>query len=284
MLGGVVVNADSMQVYRDLRVLTARPSADEEAAVPHRLYGHVDGATNYSVGRYVADAAAVLADIEEAGQVPIICGGTGLYFRALIDGLSAIPPVPDAVRAALRARTDPLPAPAIHAQLARVDPVMAARLRPTDRLRLQRALEVVEATGRSLASFQGEREAGPLAGRPVIAAFLAPDRDALRARIDARFDAMMAEGALAEVECLMARGLDPARPVRRAPGVPGLIAFLKGEISRDEAIARAKADTRAYAKRQFTWFRNQMPDWPWIDPAEAVDNIVERAGKYFAKT
>ncbi len=268
-LDGVVINADSMQVYADLRILTARPSVEEEALAPHRLYGSVDGAVNYSVGRWLADAAQVLAGTRAAGQVPIFIGGTGLYFKALIEGLSSIPPVPDAVRERLRAEFAAYETPVLHAHLSARDPQAAAQIQPNDRQRIMRALEVLEATGRSIAAFRDAREPGPLTGTPVARLFLAPEREVLRERIDKRFDAMMEAGAFEEVARLAARNLDPALPVMRAHGVPGLIAHLHGEVSLADAIARGKADTRAYAKRQFTWFRNVLPGWHWHAP-EAV--------------
>jgi tRNA dimethylallyltransferase len=271
--GGVVVNADSMQVYRDLRVLTARPTPGEEAQAPHRLYGHVDAGENYSVGRYVRDAAIVLHETWAAGRLPIMTGGTGLYFKALVDGLSAVPPVAADVRDRVRRETEGLDTVAIHARLAAADPASAAALRPSDRLRVLRAIEVVAATGRPLASFRGNRTPGPLAGADIVKLFLAPDRDWLRARIDARFRAMVARGALDEVRALAARGLDPMLPAMRAHGVPALIAHLRGERPLDDAIAIGQADTRRYAKRQFTWFRTQMPGWTWVAPDEATDAL-----------
>jgi tRNA dimethylallyltransferase len=273
-VGGVIVNADSMQVYADLRVITARPTEAEEALAPHRLYGHVDGAANYSVGRYLADAGAQVAELRARGRPPIVVGGTGLYFKALLEGLSVVPAVPDEVRAAVRARSEGRSTPALHAELAAVDPDGAARLQPQDRLRILRALEVWETTGRPLASFQEERSPAPLAGLPTVRLFLAPDRAALKRRIDARFGAMLAAGALDEVRALAARGLDPALPIMRAHGVPGLLAYLSGEIALDEAVARGQADTRSYAKRQFTWFRHQMPGWRWLDPDEARADLL----------
>lgn len=266
-LGGTVVNADSMQVYADLRVITARPTLEEEAQVPHRLYGHVDAAENYSVGRWLTDAAAAIADIAQAGRVPIVTGGTGLYFKALTEGLSDIPPVPDDVRATVRAGAEGRDTPRLHADLAARDPETARRVNPTDRQRILRALEVLAATGRPLASFRQHRRPGPLAGAPVAKMFLAPDREAVNARIDRRFLSMMEEGALDEVARLAARGLDPALPAMRAHGVPWLIRHLKGEIGLDAAIAGAQVDTRHYAKRQFTWFRHQAPDFEWVAPA-----------------
>jgi tRNA dimethylallyltransferase len=271
---GVVINADSMQVYADLRVITARPTVQEEALAPHRLYGHVDGAVNYSVGRYVEDAAQVLAEVRDAGQTPILVGGTGLYFKALTEGLSDIPPVPEDVRDAVRSLCEGRESAALHELLQERDPEGAAKLRPSDRLRIMRALEVQAATGRSIRSFHDEKVPGPLADADAIKLFLAPDREALRARIDARFAEMMGQGALDEVARLMARGLDPMLPVMRAHGVPGLIAHLRGEVSLEEAVTRAQNDTRAYAKRQFTWFRNSMPGWTWASPEDGYAAVT----------
>jgi tRNA dimethylallyltransferase len=271
---GVVINADSMQVYADLRVITARPTVQEEALAPHRLYGHVDGAVNYSVGRYVEDAAQVLAEVRDAGQTPILVGGTGLYFKALTEGLSDIPPVPQDVRDAVRSLCEGRESAALHELLQERDPEGAAKLRPSDRLRIMRALEVQAATGRSIRSFHDEKVPGPLAEADAIKLFLAPDREALRARIDARFAEMMGQGALDEVARLMARGLDPMLPVMRAHGVPGLIAHLRGEVSLEEAVTRAQNDTRAYAKRQFTWFRNSMPGWTWASPEDGYAAVT----------
>jgi tRNA dimethylallyltransferase len=263
--GGVVVNTDSMQVYADLRVLTARPDEAEEAAVPHRLYGHVDGATNYSLGHFARDAAALLATLD--GRLPVFVGGTGLYFRTLEQGFSELPPVPDDVRAEIRGRAEGQSTEALHADLACRDPEGAARLRPSDRMRVMRALEVFAATGRPIASFYGDPVPGPLAGLALKKVFLAPDREVLRRRIDARFRTMIAAGAIEEVAALRARGLDPLLPVMRAHGVPGLIAHLDGTLDLEDAIVKGQADTRAYAKRQFTWFRHQMGEsWQWLDP------------------
>ncbi|MCJ2014590.1 tRNA (adenosine(37)-N6)-dimethylallyltransferase MiaA [Methylobacterium sp. J-076] len=266
--GGVVVNTDSMQVYSDLRVLTARPDAAEEAAVPHRLYGHVDGATNYSLGHFARDVAALLDSL--GGRLPVFVGGTGLYFRALEQGFSELPPVPEEIRAEIRREAEGRPTEALHADLALRDPGGAARLRPSDRMRVMRALEILAATGRPIASFYGDPVPGPLAGLNLKKIFLAPDRALLRARIDARFRTMIAAGALDEVAALRRRRLDPMLPVMRAHGVPGLIAHLDGSLSLEDAIARGQADTRAYAKRQVTWFRHQMGEgWRWADPEAA---------------
>jgi tRNA dimethylallyltransferase len=272
--GGVVINADSMQVYRDLQIITARPTPEEMGEVPHRLYGHVDGAVNHSAAAYVAEAASLLAELERAGVLPVVVGGTGLYFKALTEGLSEIPPVPEEVRAEFRAWALPRETSELHAELARKDPEMAARLRPSDRLRVMRALEVLLATGRSLASFQGARQPGPLAGRCLLRLFLTPERELIRARIDARFETMMTQGALDEVAALRERRLDPLLPVMRAHGVPGLIAHLDGRLSLAEAVARGQADTRAYAKRQMTWFRHQMAGWTAVMPEEALATAI----------
>jgi tRNA dimethylallyltransferase len=269
-LGGMVINADSMQVYRDLRVITARPTPAEDAVVPHRFYGHVDGGVNYSVGRYVADAADLLTQLPD-GTPPIFVGGTGLYFKALTAGLSDIPPVPEEIREAVRRESEGLATSDLYRLLAARDPETAGTLRPSDRLRIQRALEVFGATGRPLVTFHGERQPGPLSGTPVVKLFLAPDRDELRRRIDSRFRIMIEAGAMEEVRALAARGLDPMLPVMRAHGVPGLLAHLRGEITLEEAIARGQGDTRRYAKRQFTWFRHQLPDWRWVQPEKGFE-------------
>lgn len=271
-LGGVIVNADSMQVYRDLRIITARPAPEDEAQAPHRLYGHVDAGVNFSVGRYVTDAVAVLADLR--GCIPIFVGGTGLYFKALTEGLSEMPPVPDAVRDAVRRESEGLETSQLHRLLADRDPDTARTLRPSDRLRVQRALEIVAATGRPLVSFHGTRQPGPLAELPLIKLFLAPEREMVRAQIDRRFAAMIERGALDEVRRLGERRLDPMLPAMRAHGVPGLLAHLREEISLPEAVMRGQADTRRYAKRQFTWFRHQLADWTWIPPEDGYDAAV----------
>lgn len=266
---GVLINADSMQVYRDLRLLTARPSEEEETLASHALFGHIDGAVNYSVGLWLNDAAQALEDARREGRLPIFVGGTGLYFKALTQGLSDIPQVPEEVRASVRARARDAPVEVLHAELAGRDPAMAARLRPTDPQRILRALEILEATGQSLASFQIERKPPLLDTTRALALFLAPGRESLAQRIDARFDAMLDAGALEEARALRRRGLDPALPVMRAHGVPRLIAFLNGEISLAEAAASAKLETRQYAKRQFTFARRQLPSFQWASQQEA---------------
>ncbi len=268
-----IVNADAMQVYRDLRVLTARPSAAEERRAPHLLFGEVDGAENFSAGRWLARAHEILAEAQNRAGPLIFVGGAGLYFRALTEGLSDIPRVPEAVRAAVRAEAEGQSTPSLHATLAERDPLTAARLRPSDRQRVLRALEVVAATGRPLVEFHGAREAPALAADAWTGLFLAPERAALNARIEARFDEMLRDGALDEVAALAARRLDPALPAMRAHGVRHLIAHLDGRLSLEAASAHAVRDTRRYAKRQFTWARHQMPEFLWIAP-----EATEKAG------
>ena len=268
-LGGVLVNADSMQVYRDLRVLTARPDQEDETKAPHRLFGHVDGAVNYSAGLWLANASVALNEARREGRLPIFVGGTGLYFKALTQGLSAIPPVPEDVRAKIRARGAGVPVAELHASLMRRDPATAARLRPSDPQRILRALEVFEATGKSLVTFQGARAAPLLDEKDVFAVFLATERHALKARIDARFEVMLQAGALQEAARLRERRLDPALPVMRAHGVPHLIAHLNGEISLAETAMRAKLDTARYAKRQLTFARHQLASFQWLTAQEA---------------
>ncbi|MBR1226749.1 MULTISPECIES: tRNA (adenosine(37)-N6)-dimethylallyltransferase MiaA [unclassified Bradyrhizobium] len=267
--GGVVINTDSMQVYRDLRIITARPTPAEEAQAPHWLYGHVDAAVNFSAGAWVADAAKMLSEAQAAKRLPIFVGGSGLYFKALTRGLSAVPPIPAEVRDSVRARLERDGVEALHAELAKRDPATAERLKPRDRARIARALEVVEATGRALTDWHREGLPPLLPQGEFHALFLAPERDQLYARIDARFDAMLAAGALEEVAGLAARHLAPLLPAMKAHGVPALIRHLKGEISQAEAAEIGRADTRHYAKRQFTWFRHQLPEFEWVAPEAA---------------
>jgi tRNA dimethylallyltransferase len=256
-LGGTVINADSMQVYAGLRVLTARPSPEEEAAAPHRLYGEHDPGAAASVAWWRGRALAEMA----AARLPILCGGTGLYFRALTQGLSEVPPIPPAAREEARALLAEAGAPALHARLAAEDPETAARLRPSDGQRLARAWEVWRGTGQGLAAWQRAPGTGPAMrdGAPWRFAVLRldPPREALRAAIGARWQAMMEAGAVEEVRGLLARGLDPALPAMRAHGVPELSAMLRGEIDRTEAGRRACLAIGQYTKRQATWFRHQ---------------------------
>jgi tRNA dimethylallyltransferase len=272
--GGVVINTDSMQVYRDLRVLTARPTPEEEAAVAHRLYGHVDASINFSAGAWVTDAASVLAEARRQNRLPIFAGGSGLYFKALTRGLSAVPPIPPEIRESVRARLERDGVKALHAELARRDGVSAERLKPRDRTRIARALEVVEATGRSLTDWHREGQPPILPQGEFTALFLSPEREALSARIDARFDAMLKAGVLEEVAALAARNLDPLLPAMKAHGVPALIRYLAGELTLEEAAIIGRADTRHYAKRQFTWFRHQLPEFEWVPPEAARERLA----------
>ena len=278
-LRGVIINADSMQVYRDLRVITARPTAKEEQGVPHRLYGRVDAAENYSVGRWRADAMATLETTRRYGRAAIVVGGTGLYFNALTRGLAAVPPIPAEVRESVRARLTNDGVSALHNELRERDPVAAARLMPGDRARITRALEVVLATGRSLLDWHGEGNAAALDAARAAKIFLMSDRDQLLRRIDARFDAMMLEGALEEVRALAARNLDSELPAMKAHGVPWLIRHLRGESNLEEAVEGAKRDTRQYTKRQATWFRNQLPEFIGVEPRNAISSIEDQLRK-----
>ncbi|WP_131113227.1 tRNA (adenosine(37)-N6)-dimethylallyltransferase MiaA [Lichenihabitans psoromatis] len=267
--GGTIINADSMQIYADLTVLSSRPGAVDLAQAPHRLFGHVDGAEPYSVARWLTEVASEIEAARQSSKLPIVVGGTGLYFKALTQGLSAIPTVPQAVRDRVRREAESLPVATLHARLALLDPATAARLRPTDPQRIIRALEVFEATGRSLASFQGDREPPVLPTTAVIGLCLTPERTALNARIDARFDRMVADGALDEVATLGERRLDPALPVMRALGVPSFLSYLDGSLTLDEAIAAAKLQTRQYAKRQMTFARHQL-NFTAVQPDDAA--------------
>jgi tRNA dimethylallyltransferase len=268
-LGGAIVNADSMQVYRDLRVLTARPSPEEERLVAHRLFGHVDAAENYSAGRYLADAARTLQELPP-GVVPILTGGTGLYFKSLMTGLAAIPAVDPAIRAALRDRLETEGVEALHAELAAKDPAGAARIMPRDRSRILRALEVHQATGRPISDWHREGLPPVIDPDRALKIFLHPERGELTRRIEKRFGIMLGEGAIGEVRALDARGLPDTLPAMKAHGVPWLRRYLHGEITLEQAAEGAVMDTRRYAKRQVTWFRNQMPGWTWTTPQEGL--------------
>ena len=254
---GVIINADAMQVYRELRILTARPSDEDEAQVPHRLYGHVAGASAYSVARWLADAAAEIEAVWRSGRVPVIVGGTGLYFKALEQGLADIPLIPPDITAKWRlARGD------LHAELAKRDQGAAARLNPNDRQRIIRALEVFEGTGKPLDYWQrAAQSAAVLAGVEIERIFLNPERRTLHARANERFARMVKEGGIEEVKALLALGLDEKLPVMKAIGVKQLAAWLSGWRGLDEAIAAGQTATRHYIKRQLTWWRHQMPGW-----------------------
>jgi tRNA dimethylallyltransferase len=277
-LGGIVINADSMQVYRDLRVITARPSEADEARIPHLLYGHVDAAENYSVGRWVKDVEGAVRDTVAAGGVPIVTGGTGLYFKILTSGLAAVPPTPPQVRAALRARFERDGIASLYAELTRTDPKSASRLMPNDSSRILRALEVMQTTGRSLRDWHGQGMPALIDASSAAKVFLAVERGALVERVERRFEAMLADGALEEVRALAGRKLDPLLPAMKAHGVPWLLRHLNGEIPLETARAGAQMDTRRYAKRQVTWFRNQLPDWPSATPEGALEALETQRG------
>jgi len=268
--GGTIINADSMQVYRDLRLITARPRVEEERRMPHALYGHVDAAENYSVGAWRSEAAAELAMAERQSRAAIVVGGTGLYFNALTRGLTAMPPIPKQVRDDVRARLKSDGAAALHDELKRLDPHAAARLNRGDRARISRALEVMVATGRSIRDWHEDAKPDGPDSLRAVRIFLSPERDELARRIGARFDAMIEAGAIEEVRALMARNLDPSLPAMKAHGVPWLIHQLRGEITLEQAVEGAKRDTRRYTKRQETWFRNQLPEFAWVDPEKAL--------------
>jgi tRNA dimethylallyltransferase len=259
-----IVNADAMQVYDALRVTTARPTAEDETRAPHKLYGHVPASARYSVGAWLADAEAVLKEAERAGALAVVTGGTGLYFRALTEGLAEIPAIPREKRAEWAARLRAEGIAGLHALLAERDPASAESIRPSDPQRTLRALEVLDATGRPLSEWQKMKSAPPLVGADVPRLVLEPERAELHRRIEVRFDRMVAEGALAEVEALLARNLNSDLPVMKAIGVRAFAAHLRDEVTLESAIATAKAETRRYAKRQSTWFRNQMQEWPRV--------------------
>lgn len=270
---GTVINADSMQIYGEARILTARPPEADTARVPHLLFSHVSVNEPYSAGRYQAEAAHALSVARNAGRVPIFTGGTGLYFSALLDGLAEIPPVPAGVRAQVRARREAIGAEAFHNELTTRDPQTAAKLRASDTQRTLRAYEVFEATGRPLIAWQSEKGTPVLEGLRLARFVISPERSELHTRIEQRFDAMLAAGAVEEAVLLA--GVDPALPAAKILGRRELLAAANGEITLDEAKSRAKAATRQYAKRQMTWFRHRMADWEWPDLADHSKIIPE---------
>lgn len=274
---GVVINADAMQVYHDLRILTARPTPADEACIPHSLYGHVDAAAPYSVAAWLAQAEHAIAAVRATGRLPIVVGGTGLYFAALTQGLSSVPTVPRTVRAYWRERQASTPPGVLHAELARRDPLTAALLRPSDPQRIVRALEVIDATGHSLAAYQAERQTPVVPPAAALAVVLAPDRTVLRARIAERFDEMMTAGAVDEALRLVARGLDAERPAMKAIGVSQLGELGAEVLVRDEAIARSVTASRQFAKRQETWFRNRFSHWPRAEGPDEAAALLARA-------
>jgi tRNA dimethylallyltransferase len=269
--GATIVNADSMQVYRELRVISARPTAEDEAAAPHRLYGHVAAAIRYSVGQWLRDAAAALEAARGDGRGAIVVGGTGLYFQALTEGLAEVPPIPEEVRAAVRDDARRLPLQTLHDRLAAVDPEGAKAVRVSDKARVVRALEVIEATGRSLGEWQRLPPAPAVVEAPMAKIVLAPPTPLLHRRIAARAERMIGDGAIAEAEALAALGLDAEMPAMKAIGVRELHAHVAGDTSLVEAIAAVTTETRRYAKRQMTWFRNQMPDWQRVEEPASLD-------------
>ena len=280
LFDGVVINADASQVYADLRVLTARPSAEEAGRVPHRLFGHIDAAdAGYSAARWAAEARAEIAVAHGTGKLPILVGGTGLYLRTLIDGIAPVPDIDPAIRAEVRA----LPVADAHRLLTAEDADAAARLAPADTTRVARALEVVRSTGRPLAAWQRERVGGIADTIDLAAAVLLPERDTLFERIDRRCVAMLGDGAIDEVAALVARTDVPAdAPIRRAIGVPPIAALLAGTLDQDAALAQIQLDTRRYAKRQYTWFRNQPPSH-WLRETESNEIIARLASLLRAK-
>ena len=260
----MIINADSAQVYRDLQIVSARPSPEDEARAPHRLYGYRDGGDPCSAADWAADAKAAIAEAREAGELPILVGGTGLYIRTLFDGIAPVPAIDPDVRAEVRS----LDVVEAYAALSEEDPEAAQRLRPSDSSRIARALEVVRSTGKPLSLWQHEKRGGIAADVALIPLLLLPPRDWLYARCDQRFENMMSDDGLEEVGRLLARNLDPSLPVMRAIGVPEIGGYLRGELLRERTLELGRIATRQYAKRQYTWFSRQPPaDWPrWTEP------------------
>lgn len=273
-IGAIVVNADASQVYADLSILSARPTEEEMAGVPHALFGHVDAAEAHNAARWSDEARDIISHAHGAGKVPVLVGGTGLYLRTLLYGIAPVPQIDPAVREAVRA----LPVAEAHAALAAADPQAAARLHPADTTRIARALEVVRSTGAPLSHWQEQREGGIADRITLTPLVLLPARDWLRERCDRRLVQMFDQGAVAEAEALFARRLDPDLPAMRAIGVPQIGRHLAGEIDRSEALIQAQAATRQYAKRQFTWFRHQPPaDWIRHEESLYIDSIGKLA-------
>lgn len=268
-LGGVIINADSMQVYKDLRVITARPSVEEEKAAPHRLYGTIDGAEACSAVEWSAMAMQEIERAWAGGLMPILVGGTGLYFKALLEGMVTIPPIDAKIRQAVRAEVQELGPQAMHAKLKALDAKAFERLEPADSQRISRAMEVVLSTGKALSTWQDEPHVGPLTlldGEGKIAKIVIDiDREILYERCDLRLEKMIKEGALDEIKSLLKRNLDPSLPILKALGVPSLSAYLEGKVTEHEAMVAAKTQTRQFAKRQLTWFRNQFAGWDRVN-------------------
>ncbi len=273
IVDGVIINADSMQIYDQLSILSARPTFKEMGGIEHRLYGYVTPGERYSVGRWLDDAVEAIRDVRAGGQCPILVGGTGLYFKALIEGLNVVPDVPEAIRVFWEAELDRLEAPeALHAVLAERDPAMAATLKPADGQRILRALEILDATGKSLLDWQKSDALrhDPAIAEGAIRMALCPPREQVYAKIEKRFDQMVELGGIDEAVHMAGLGIDPDLPAMKAIGVSYLADYDRGVLDYDEAIRLCKRDTRRYAKRQMTWIRNQMADWPLFDSAEAA--------------
>jgi tRNA dimethylallyltransferase len=273
---GTIINADSMQVYGELPVLSGQPSADERARIPHRLYGHIEATQRYSAGRYQEEAAAELAAAKSAGRIPIFAGGTGLYFNVLTQGLSPIPAIAPEIRTLVRQQFEQLGREKFYAELLRRDPASAA-LRPGDSQRLLRAADVLEATGRGIAEWQTVAGKPALQGMKTARFVMAPDRELLNERVDRRFEAMISQGVLDEVRALL--DLNPTLPAAHMLGFPELARHLRGEISLTEATATTQMLTRRFAKRQLTWFRRYMADWHWIRSGDPGDILASIAGE-----
>ncbi|WP_417465109.1 tRNA (adenosine(37)-N6)-dimethylallyltransferase MiaA [Kordiimonas sp.] len=274
-LNGVIINADSMQVYKGLRVITARPSEEDEAKEPHRLYGFLDGSEVCSAAFWAERAMEEITRAWQGDQTPIVIGGTGMYFKVLLSGIAVIPDIPEDIRASVRERCASEGSEALHAELMPLDAVTATRLAPGDSQRICRALEVVLTTGKPISAWQLETKPGPMQrydeDGALIKLVLDPPRDVLYDRCNRRFDLMLDEGAMDEVQALMERKLDPTLPVMRSLGVPQLMAYLKGELPLEDAVEDAKMQTRRFAKRQLTWFRNQFGDWKRL-PAQLSES------------
>jgi len=281
-LGGTVINADSLQVYRELPILTAQPAAAAQAALPHRLYGFLAASERCSAARWAALARAEIDAAQTEGRLPIVVGGTGLYLRSLLHGLAPVPEIPAHVRETAKQRLAALGKAAFHAELARRDPQMAARIRPSDPQRMVRAWEVMEATGRSLADWQAQQDGPrPSDGPRFLTLVLMPEREQLYVACDARFRAMVEQGALAEAVAL--RSLDPGLPAFKALGLRELIGHVRGESSLEAAIAAAQQATRRYAKRQMTWFRHQVPHGRQLCPMAPFEQFSERIAEEIYK-
>ena len=273
MVDGVIINADSMQIYDQLSILSARPTEAEMGDVEHRLYGYVAPSERYSVGRWLDEAVEAIRDVRAKGQCPILVGGTGLYYKALLEGLNVVPDVPDVIRAFWEGELERLGNPdALHAILAERDPAMAATLKPTDGQRILRALEILDATGKSLLDWQKSEAMrhDPAIADGALKLALCPPRELVYAKIEKRFDQMVELGGIDEAVRLTSLGLDRELPAMKAIGVSYLADYDQGLLDYEEAIRLCKRDTRRYAKRQMTWIRNQMSDWPLFDTAEAA--------------